>query len=116
MDNNHQTLDHIIADLKGWKPEMRHPDETSGRILQRIRTQRRLNRTMTVLRFIGAAASILLLIGLVGMPQQPPAVTEAMRYQQQFLSQCSERHYLQTKFLEKTLYDQLKQKRHEQIR
>ena len=41
---------------------------------------------------------------------------EATRYQQQFLSQCAERHYFQTKFLEKTLYDQLKQKRHEQIR
>ncbi len=109
MDDNQQLLQDIISDLREWKPALRQPEAMSDRIINRIQKQRYLQRTSLLLRIIGTAAVLMLLMGVAGAPKLLSGEPEVERYQRQLFSQRVEKHYLQTKFFEKTIYDELKQ-------
>lgn len=109
MDDNQQMFEQIISDLRRWNPTLRQPEAMSDRIINRIQRQRYLQRAGLVLRIIGTAAVLMLLVGVAGTPRLLSGEPDVERYQRELLTQRLEKHYLQTKFFERTIYDELKQ-------
>ncbi len=109
MDDNQQIFEDLISDLRRWNPSLREPEAMSDRIIYRIQKQRHVQRTGLVLRIVGTAAVLMLLVGVAGTPKLLSGEPDVERYQRQLLTQRSEKYYLQTKFFERTIYDELKQ-------
>lgn len=108
MENSNDILDKIIGDLQTCQPQLSQPDRVVDKVLIRIEAQRGSQKKLLALRISCMAASLLLLFGLITLPDGNADDVALIGYQSKHLHQRMDENYMKSKFVDKQIYDIIK--------
>lgn len=108
MEINEKMLDDMFAGLHEHQPQLDNPDKMVDAVLSRIETKQKSAKLVLALRIACVAASLLLMFGLATMYDKNVDENVFATYQNKYLSQRIDRDYVKSKFVDKQIYDVLK--------